>query len=89
MDCLPVLEQVMLVLVRSAKLFGRLFPSYKAPTLCFATGPCSIVTEIPVSCSPPHLLQATTMLYCAVELCGLEGGASSIGTFAFIVGLLC
>jgi hypothetical protein len=36
MDCLPVLGQLTLGLVRSARFFGGVFPSYKSPMLCFS-----------------------------------------------------
>jgi hypothetical protein len=55
--------------------------------LCLLAGPFSIVTEIPISCTPAHLLQETTMLYWDVELCAVKGGASCIASFSCIVAL--
>jgi hypothetical protein len=81
-DCLPVWGQLMLALVRFARLFGRLFPSYRAPMLCLSKGPFSIGTEVPISCSPAHLLQVTTMLYSVVE-----ATLPSRGIFSCIMGL--
>ena len=81
-DCLPVLGQLMLVLVRFARPFGRLFPSYRSPMLCLPAGPFSIVIEIPMSCSPAHLLQVTTMLYSV-----LEWTVPSIASFGCIMVL--
>lgn len=80
-DCLPVLGQVTLLFLRSARLLGRVFPLYRSPMLCLSRGPSSITTEIPVSCSPPHLLQETKTWYLARE-CLAEGTASPIGSFS-------
>jgi len=55
--------------------------------LCLLAGPFSIVTEIPMSCIPLHLLQEATMLYWAVDLCAVEAVASSMASFSCIVGL--
>lgn len=86
-DCLPVLGHVTLFWPRFARFFGRLFPSYRSPILCLSTGPFSSVTEIPSSCSPAHLLQEATMLYCVVDLCAVEAAASPIASFSCIVVL--
>jgi len=55
--------------------------------LCLPAGPFSIVTEIPVSCIPAHLLQETTTLYWDIELRAVEGGVSCIPSFSCIVAL--
>jgi len=49
--------------------------------LCLSEGPSSITTEIPISCSPPHLLQETKTLYWARELFAVEGTVSPIVSF--------
>src|SRR5262245_40910212 len=81
-DCLPVFGHVTLFWLRSARFFGRLFPSYRSPILCLSVGPLSIVTEIPSSCIPPHLLQETTILYLDITLRATEGGVSCIASFS-------
>jgi len=58
-DCLPVWGQVTLLLLRSARTFGMAFPSKREAILCLTIGPSVIVTETPMSCVPPHLLQET------------------------------
>ena len=63
MDCLPVLGQLTLRLVRSARLFGRVLPLYTCPILCFSIGPSSNITETAMSCVAPHLLQRAKRLY--------------------------
>src|SRR2546428_13943555 len=40
--------------------------------LCLATGPSSMTTEIPISCTPPHLLQETTIPYRICELFAVD-----------------
>jgi hypothetical protein len=82
MDCLPVLGQLTLRLVRSARFFGRVFPSYKSPMLCFSTGPSVKITKFAMSCVPPHLLQRATILYRAAELFGVGGVASFMPSFS-------
>jgi hypothetical protein len=82
MDCLPVLGQLMLRLVRSARFFGRVFPSYKSATLCFSIGPSFKITETAMSCVPPHLLQRATILYRAAELFVVSGIASCMPSFS-------
>ena len=49
--------------------------------LCLSEGPSSITTEIPNSCSPPHLLQETKTLYWAREFFAVEGTVSRIVSF--------
>ena len=44
--------------------------------LCLATGPSSMTTEIPISCTPPHLLQETTIPYRICELFAVDVTAS-------------
>jgi hypothetical protein len=82
MDCLPVLGQLTLRLVRSARFFGRVFPSYKSPMLCFSIGPSFKITEFTMSCVPPHLLQRATILYRATELFVVSGIASCMPSFS-------
>jgi hypothetical protein len=82
MDCLPVLGQLTLRPVRSARLFGRVFPSYKSATLCFSIGPSIKITETAMSCVPPHLLQRAKILYLAAEFFVVGGIASCMPSFS-------
>jgi hypothetical protein len=82
MDCLPVLGQLTLRLMRSARFFGRVFPSYKSAMLCFSIGPSFKITVTAMSCVPPHLLQRATILYRATELFVVSGIASSMPSFS-------
>jgi hypothetical protein len=82
MDCLPVLGQLTLRLVRSARFFGKVFPSYKSPMLCFSIGPSFKITVTAMSCVPPHLLQRTKILYRAAELFVVSGFASCMPSFS-------
>jgi hypothetical protein len=41
--------------------------------------------EIPVSCTPAHLLQDTKMLYRAVELRAVDARASSTSSFSCVM----
>jgi hypothetical protein len=52
--------------------------------LCLATGPSSITTEIPISCTPPHLLQETTIPYRICELFAVDVTASPGENFSCI-----
>jgi hypothetical protein len=52
--------------------------------LCLSEGPSSITTEIPNSCSPPHLLQETETLYWARDFFAVV-----VGTVLCIVGFDC
>src|SRR5215510_5100477 len=63
MNCLPVLGQLTLRLVRSARLFGRVLPLYTCPMLCFSIGPSFNTTETAMSWVAPHLLQRAKRLY--------------------------
>src|SRR5215471_14245949 len=76
MDCLPVLGQLTLRLVRSARLFGRVLPLYTCPMLCFSVGPSFNTTETAMSCIAPHLLQRAKRLYRTAKFL-VEGGSGS------------
>src|SRR5262245_3302274 len=78
----------MLRLVRSARLFGRVFPAYKSPMLCLSAGPSCMATEIPISCIPPHLLQETNTPYSAGDLGTTDRAPSSILSFSCILRIL-
>jgi hypothetical protein len=82
MDCLPVLEQLTLRLVSSAKIFGRVFPSYKSAMLCFSIGPSLKMTETAMSWVPPHLLQRARILYLVSEFLVVGGSASFMSSFS-------
>jgi hypothetical protein len=82
MDCLPVLGQLTLRLVRSARFFGRAFPSYKSARLCFSIGPLFNITETAMSCVPPHLLQRAKILYLVAQFFVVGVIASCMPSFS-------
>jgi hypothetical protein len=82
MDCFPVLEQLTLRLVSSAKIFGRVFPSYRSAMLCFSIGPSLKIMETAMSWVPPHLLQRARILYLVSEFLVVGGSASFMSSFS-------
>jgi hypothetical protein len=82
MDCRPVLGQLTLRLMRCARLFGRIFPSYTCPMLCFSMGPSSKITGTAMSWVPPHLSQRAKVLYRTAEFLVVGGIASCMPSFS-------
>lgn len=78
MDCLPVLGQLILLLARSARFFGRLFSWYKALMFCLVAGPPSTTTVIPMLWTSPHLLHPTWTSYRVGELFAVEATANRV-----------
>src|SRR5215467_11773994 len=88
MDCLPVLGQLTLRLVRSARLFGRVLPLYTCPTLCFSIGPLFNTTVIAMSWVAPHLLQSAKRLYRTAKFLvegGIESRMSSFSCMMYLI----
>jgi hypothetical protein len=89
MDCLPVLGQLTLRLVRSARFFGRALPLYTCPMLCFSIGPSFNMMETAMSCVPPHLLQRAKRLYRIAGFLVGDGIESCMPSFSCMMHRYC